>query len=109
MQPVAYLGLFIIALTLLEAFETVVLPRRVTRWFRFTRMFYVLTWRPWKWVARRISGVRQRETFLSFYGPLSLLVLFVLWGLACGQSRPHGGQGMDIAPPADASCWRDRF
>ena len=29
MQPVAYLGLFIIALTLLEAFETVVLPRRV--------------------------------------------------------------------------------
>ena len=40
MQPVAYLGLFIIALILLEAFETVVLPRRVTRWFRVTRLFY---------------------------------------------------------------------
>jgi hypothetical protein len=108
MQPVAYLGLFIIALTLLEAFETVVLPRRVTRWFRFTRMFYVLTWRPWKWVARRISGVRQRETFLSFYGPLSLLVLFVLWGLALLVGFAflyYGNEAHDPSRPSLAMCF----
>ena len=108
MQPVAYLGLFIIALTLLEAFETVVLPRRVTRWFRFTRMFYVLTWRPWKWVARRISGVRQRETFLSFYGPLSLLVLFVLWGLALLVGFAflyYGNEAHDPSRPSLAICF----
>jgi hypothetical protein len=107
MQPLAYLGLFIIALILLEAFETVVLPRRVTRWFRFTRMFYVVTWRPWKWIARRISGVRQRETFLSFYGPLSLLVLFATWGtgLIIGFALLYyGNEAHDPARPSFPMC-----
>jgi hypothetical protein len=72
------LGFLIIALTLLEAFETIILPRRVTRRFRMTRLFYVSTWRPWRAIARLMS-VKSRETFISFYGPLSLLVLFAVW------------------------------
>jgi hypothetical protein len=71
-------GFLIIALTLLEAFETIILPRRVTRRFRMTRLFYVSTWRPWRAIAR-LMGVKSRETFISFYGPLSLLVLFAVW------------------------------
>ena len=58
---------------LLDAFETVILPRRATGRFRLTRLFYVLTWRPWRWVARRVRNSRKRETMLSFYGPLSLV------------------------------------
>jgi hypothetical protein len=72
------LGFLIIALTLLEAFETIILPRRVTRRFRMTRLFYISTWKPWRAVARLMS-VKSRETFISFYGPLSLLVLFAVW------------------------------
>jgi Ion channel len=72
------LGFLIIALTLLEAFETIILPRRVTRRFRMTRLFYVSTWRPWRAVAR-VMRAKSRETFISFYGPLSLLVLFAVW------------------------------
>jgi Ion channel len=82
----AAIGLLIILTVLWEAFETVVLPRRVTRRFRLTVVFYRVTWRVWKTIARRIPKIPRRETFLSFYGPLSLLFLFVFWaaGLIAG-------------------------
>lgn len=75
----AIAGFFIIVIVLWEAFETVVLPRRVTRRFRLTRLFYRSTWLPCREIARHISSSKRRESFLSFYGPLSLLFLFVLW------------------------------
>lgn len=72
-------GLVLIAIILLEAFETVVLPRRVARRFRLTRAFYLSVWVPWRAIAPHIKSRKARETFLSFFGPLSLLVLFALW------------------------------
>jgi Ion channel len=108
MQPIAFAGIFIILLMLLEAFETVVLPRRVTRWFRLTRLYYICTWVPWKWVARRIKGMRQRETFLSFYGPLSLLILFAIWGagLLIGFALLYyGNEKHDPSRPSLALCF----
>jgi hypothetical protein len=76
------IGLCIIAVILLEAFETIILPRRVSRRFRLTRAFYLSLWIPTKAVARLIGSTKKRETFLSFFGPLSLLVLFALWAAA---------------------------
>lgn len=78
----AIVGVLLSASILWEAFETIVLPRRATRRFRFTRFFYRSTWAPWRSIARRMRRSKFRETFLSFYGPLSLLFLFVFWG-AC--------------------------
>ncbi len=75
----AVFGALITASILWEAFETIVLPRRATRRFRFTRLFYRGTWAPWRAIARRMRRSKSRETFLSFYGPLSLLFLFVFW------------------------------
>ncbi len=73
------IGLCIISVILLEAFETIILPRRVSRRFRLTRAFYVALWAPTKAIARLIRSGKARESFLSFFGPLSLLVLFALW------------------------------
>lgn len=78
----AIVGALLAASILWEAFETIVLPRRATRRFRFTRFFYRSTWMPWRVIARRIRRSKSRETFLSLYGPLSLLFLFIFWG-AC--------------------------
>ena len=64
-----------------DAFETIILPRRVTRYFRLTRAFYRYTWTPWATVARRMKPGNLRETFLSYFGPLSLLTLFAVWAL----------------------------
>jgi hypothetical protein len=78
---VAVAGILIIFGILWEAFETVVLPRRVTRRFRFTVLFYRVTWRPWRGIARTIKGVKFRETILGYFGPLSLLSLFVVYAI----------------------------
>lgn len=75
----AIAGTVIIVTVLWDAFETIILPRRVARWFRLTRIFYISTWTPYRAVGRRIRSKKNRETFLSFFGPLSLLLLFVLW------------------------------
>jgi len=75
----ALAGAIIIAVVLWEAFETIVLPRRVMRRWRLTRAYYRSTWLPFRAAARRIPSVKTRETVLSFYGPLSVLFLFVVW------------------------------
>jgi hypothetical protein len=72
-------GVLLIVGILWEAFETVILPRRVARRFRLTRLVYQSTWIPWKAIARRFKKPKSRETFLSFYGPLSLLIIFAIW------------------------------
>lgn len=80
------LGIACLFFVLLDAFETVILPRRATGRFRLTRLFYWMTWRPWRWWARRVHHARKRETLLSFYGPLSLVFLIAAWaaGLILG-------------------------
>jgi|SRR3954464_5712232 hypothetical protein len=74
-------GVGIIFFVLLDAFETIVLPRRVTRPFRLTTFFYRVTWRPWRLMAGAIPPSRRRETFLGFFGPLSLILLLATWAL----------------------------
>src|SRR6058998_952778 len=78
-SPVALIAVAVIGIVLWDAFETIVLPRRVTRRWRLARFFYRLTWKPWAAIARRIASRARRESFLGFYGPLSLLFLLVLW------------------------------
>jgi Ion channel len=75
-------GTALIFLVLLDTFETILQPRRVTHRFRFARFFYRWNWTFWSSVAMRIPGGKRREAFLSFFGPLSLLGLFFAW--VCG-------------------------
>jgi hypothetical protein len=79
-------GSLLVLLVLLEAFEAMALPRRVTRPFRFTRLYYHVTWRLWARLSDLISRPHRRQTWLSMFGPLSLLLLFILWttGLILG-------------------------
>jgi hypothetical protein len=88
-------GAVLVLLILWEAFETIVSPRRVSRRFRLTRAFYRATWLPWRAVARLVPAGRRREDFLSVFGPISLLVLLVLWAalLILGFTLLHWGAG----------------
>lgn len=64
LHPIAVLfGLLVIWAVLLDAFETVVLPRRVTRHFKLTAWFYRRTWVPWRRIAGRIKTFRGSRTF----------------------------------------------
>ncbi len=84
--PSAILGVILILVILGDAFETIVFPRRVTRRVRLARLFYRYTWKLWSGLVTSLSSGRPQESYLSFYGPLSLLLLLVLWatGLIVG-------------------------
>ncbi len=80
MHVIAFLaGLIAILAVLLDAFQTVILPRRSSGHLRLTRLFYKATWGPWSWMAHRVHGARRRETVLSIYGPVSLVFLTAVW------------------------------
>jgi len=64
-----------------DAFQTIILPRRPTGRFRITRMFLILTWREWRILASRTQDAKAREQIYSVYGPLSLILLLFLWGM----------------------------
>jgi hypothetical protein len=74
-------GVALIVAILVDAFEAVMLPRRVTHGYRLIRLFYRVTWRGWRRLVLLIPSNRLRESALGLFGPLSLLALFITWAL----------------------------
>jgi hypothetical protein len=91
----------IIAWILIEAFEAVLLPRRVMRKIRFNHWFYRLNWSVWLLLSRVFRSPKRRETFLSYFGPLSLLALFSSWivGLIASFALLHWSLGTPLQKP----------
>jgi len=88
-------GIVLVVAVLWEVFETIVLPRRVTRHFRLTKLFYRSTWIPYATLAGLRKTRKKRDALLSFYGPLSLLLLLAFWafGLMLGFALIQYGDG----------------
>jgi hypothetical protein len=93
--PALICGCLVIGAVLLDAFETVVLPRRVTRHFKLTAWFYRRTWIPWMKIASRIGTSSRQQNFLGYFGPLSLILLLAFWaaGLIFGFALLQYGVG----------------
>ncbi len=72
-------GIILIIGILQDSFESIVLPRRVSRRFRLSRWFYSSTWMLWSAVVRKMRPGNRREFYLSYYGPLSLFAILVIW------------------------------
>ena len=94
----AVLAALLIVVILWDAFQTIVLSRRVVRRFRLTRAFYRLLWTPWRAVARRLPEGNRRENLLTVFGPFSLLLLMALWalGLVVSFALLHWGLGSQL-------------
>lgn len=92
-------GAVIIIAVLLDAFETVVLPRRVRRHFRISVWFYRSTWVPYARLASYIRSQTRRETILGYFGPLSMIGLLELWagGLIFGFALLQFGAGEHLS------------
>jgi hypothetical protein len=91
----------LILVLLVDAFESVILPRRVTHRFRLSRFFFRSTWGLWRWAALRLPVGRYREALLSWFGPLALLNLFAIWmfGLILGFALLHWSLGTALHTP----------
>jgi hypothetical protein len=76
------IGLFLIVACLQDIFEAVLLPRRIDREWRFMFFFYRFGWGIWSWFAKRMRAGRSRESLIAIFGPLSMVLLFAMWGLS---------------------------
>jgi hypothetical protein len=90
---IAILGFVLVTMMLWDAFEVIILPRRVSRRLRFARFFYRFTWRLRSSVAQQIPDGKRRETYLSTFGPLSFLLLLGVWatGIVAGFAMLQWG------------------
>lgn len=88
-------GIVLFFLVAWDAFEVIILPRRVTRKIRITRVYYQFSWVAWRFCAHLLSSKKRRESFLGFYGPISLLILISIWaaGLIVGFAMMQYGAG----------------
>jgi hypothetical protein len=95
------LGILLFAGVLLDAFQTIILPRRPVGRLRITRLFFLATWGPWSALTRLVPA-RKREQSYSVYGPLSLLLLFGLWAglLVSAFALVYFGLGTPFHDPA---------
>jgi hypothetical protein len=100
----ALVSVALILLILVDAFEAMVQPRRVTHPYRFVRFYYVNAWSFWGGVSELIAAKKWRQSFLSLFGPLSLLILFALWGsgLIFGFGLLHWSLGTALNLPAES-------
>jgi hypothetical protein len=98
-------GILLILTVLFDAFQTIILPRRATGRFRLTRLFYIATWKPWTFFARGLHHPRKRETLLGYYGPLSLILLLVVWaaGMVLGFALIYFAIGNPFNDPTHPS------
>jgi hypothetical protein len=108
---VGFIGVLLIVIGLWDVFETIVLPRRVTRRVRLTRLFYRYTWRPWWLIARTIKKKKRKETFLGIFGPLSLLMLLTVWAVTVvfGFTLIHWALGSRVGQIGEAGFFTDLY
>src|SRR5262245_53531960 len=99
----AVAGVLLIVSVLWDAFETVLLPRRVSNRNRISRWVVRSLWWLWRLVASRVPQ-RRREGVLSTFAILALLQLLTVWavGLMLGYALLQIAAGSHLAGP-DAS------
>ena len=114
-SPAAFfLGAVIVIVVMWDAFEVIILPRRVTRRFRLSRFFYKNFWHIWRGIARHIPSKKQRESALGIFGPLSLLILVAVWavGMVLGFALMQYGSGSALNVAVNVtgkSFWTDSY
>lgn len=98
-------GLVLIGWVLWDAFETILLPRRVPARLRLSRFFLRWLWTPWSAIARAIPHRPRRENFLGFYALLSILSLFIVWagGLITGFAALFWAGGSRLAKDGEVA------
>jgi voltage-gated potassium channel Kch len=113
-HPLALVGGFALAIIILvDAFEAIILPRRVTRKIRLTRLFFRTTWAFWKAVVSKVTNRKTREALLGIFGPSSLLLLIAIWALGLvlgfGLMQYAAGSAIDVHEPGHSGFAMDVY
>ncbi|MEO8538927.1 MAG: potassium channel family protein [bacterium] len=105
-------GAILVVLILRDAFEVIVLPRRLSGRVRISRGYYKATWWPIRRATMALKSPGRRETILSYYGPLWMITLIGLWAglmiLAFGMV--HWGLGSsEVLARGKPGFWNDIY
>jgi Ion channel len=73
------LGLLVWLGVIWDGFATIVLPRTVAPMRRLSGRFNRWSWRLWAAVGRRVAPTGLRLSVLAVYGPISVILLLVIW------------------------------
>jgi hypothetical protein len=75
------IGLIVIALSLSDVFQSVVMPRATGRSFRVSFYVWRVMWQLWPRAAWRLysDDADRREDFLAVFAPFMLILLIALW------------------------------
>lgn len=76
---VALVGIIIVALTIADIFQSVIVPRPTSRYLRISAYISRAGWQLFRFISYRIDESEQRESVLGTYAPLLLVVLLVYW------------------------------
>jgi hypothetical protein len=95
----ALIAAAMILVVLVDAFEVVLLPRRIRNGFRLAPIFFRTSWIIARTAARLLPAGRWRTGFLSTFGPLCLFALVVVWalGLIVGFALLHWSLGIALS------------
>jgi hypothetical protein len=98
----------LILVVLWDVFEVIILPRRLTRTLRFSRLLYRALWHVWKTAVDRISGGEQRENLFGIFGPLALVMLLATWAftLVIAFGVLQFALGSDLQSSSGDANWR---
>ena len=99
-------ALLLLAVVLQDAFEVMLLPRRVSRRLRLMNLYFQAAWAAWTRLALLLPAGERRENMLAHFGALSMLALFALWAL--GLIIGFGTIDWASEPGGDASPWAEQ-
>ena len=108
---VGILSVALIAVMFAEFFVTFLLPRRVKRDPRIARQFFILIWRPWRWLAARPSSRAGSDTMLGIFGPIGLLLVlgFLSAGVILGFAGLHWAERSSLGSASATSFGDDLY
>lgn len=72
-------GALVLMLTVVDVFETVVVPRPSPGPYRLSQALIGLTWRSWRWIGARARTGLARDLFYGLYGPGAAILLLSTW------------------------------
>jgi voltage-gated potassium channel Kch len=78
---VVLVGFALIVVVLHDGFEVMLVPRRVSRGLRLTRLFYISSWVVWRRASAFLPAGKRRQVALSWFGPSSVILLFSFWAV----------------------------
>ncbi len=102
------LGSIVVALVFQDVFEVLLLPRRVRRRWRLAGIFFRTTWSVWRRAARLLRPAIA-ASFLSIYGPLSIVTLYVAWAASLIGGFGLCQWGLNQPAGASTSLWSNLY